>query len=987
VGRSKSPSNSFIPDAQQREAIEHVRGPMIVVAGAGTGKTSVLIRRIAALVDHGHARPDEIIALTFTKSSAAEMLDRVSALLGGTPINAATFHDYANGLLARAGRAFGVLEERDLWIYLRRRIRDFHLQHYIRAANVSEFLNDLLEFMGRCHDELVTPEKYAGYVSRLERGELQVPRVVKSKVQLEAAEVLGRCQEIARVFTLTERWLAEENVGTFSHMITRAYALLQSDANLLAEERSRARFILVDEFQDVNFAQIKLLSALAGTEANIFAVGDPDQGIYRFRGASSAAFELFRRHFPEARPVVLKRNRRSTTPILRCAFELIEGNPPAFADDISNTLVYKREPLESVREEDAAREGAPINTTRVQVVTWAGKQAEAPDVVDVLRETRGRLRCRWRDFAVLYRQHSNRDEVVQELAEAEIPFVIEGFDISDTGEARDLFACLSAVVSMSDDVSMFRVAALGSFEVDPQQLRSAMRALARSAREGQAVPLASVLHEVAGGAAVLAAVNKARDEVRKRNARGRRALEIIAVTFGFDPRSRVLQSALTFVQSKEASPLTKTGELDELVAYLRDFREAGGTIPMTSDPTVDAVRLMTVHQAKGLEFPHVLIVRVGPGSFPTSYHESLVGFPADLRDPDSAATGRDSEYHKQEERRLLYVAMTRARDRLDIYAKQGSGADKTPSGDLRRLLTTQSLKPYLQSRMVRGDQRTLSIAASAGPMLARTSHINDWVDLKATPGLASNLSASSVDTYERCPLRFKLERDWKMSRDTPAALRYGAAMHQVLRAYGDAVLSGRPIIAEEMVAQFRAALAGTKIADAYQHDLYERQGVQQLQDFLAGARSSPPPEVLHTEEQFEIKIGKTTVVGRIDRVDRHTDGGVVIVDYKTGKARDQEDADESLQLSLYAVAAREKWGYHVSSLVLHNLEGNVPISTTRADSDLTKARDRVEAAAAGIEAEDFSANTGFHCGFCPYRSLCPAKEKRIPMLAGESGPG
>ena len=986
MGRSKSPSNSFIPDAQQQEAIEHVRGPMIVVAGAGTGKTSVLIRRVAALVANGHARPDEIIALTYTKSAAAEMLDRVRALLGGTPINAATFHDYGNGLLSRSGRAFGVLEEKDLWVYLRRRIRDFHLQHYIRAANVGEFLNDLLDFMSRCHDELVTPEKYAEYVGRLERGELTVPRVVKSKVQLEAAEVLGRCQEIARVFALTERWLAEENLGTFSHMITRAYALLQSDANLLAQERSRARFILVDEFQDVNFAQIKLLSALAGTEANIFAVGDPDQGIYRFRGASSAAFELFRHHFPAAKPVVLKRNRRSTTPILRCAFELIEGNPPAFADDMGNTLAYTREPLESVREGDAAREGAPMNSTRVQVITYAGKQAEAPDVVGVLRETQSRLRCRWRDFALLYRQHSNRDEIVQELAEAEIPFVIEGFDISDTGEARDLFACLNAVVSMSDDVSMFRVAALGSFEVDPEQLRSAMRTLARNAREGQAVPLASVLHEVAGGAAVLAAVNKARDEVRKRKATGRRALQIIAATFGFDPGSRVLQSALTFVQSKETSPLTKTGELDELVAYLRDFREAVGTIPMTSEPSGDAVRLMTVHQAKGQEFPHVLIVRVGPGSFPTHYHESLVGFPADLRDSDSAATGSDSEYHKQEERRLFYVAMTRARDRLDIYAKQGVGADKTPSGDLRRLLTAQSLTPYLRSRMVHGDQRTLSIAASATTVPARTSHINEWLDLKPTPGLASKLSASAVDTYERCPLRFKLERDWKMSRDIPAALHYGAAMHQVLRVYGEAVRSGRPIIAEEIIAQFRAALADTKITDAYQHDLYQRQGLQQLKDFLSAAQSAPPPAVLHNEEQFEIKIGRTTVIGRIDRVDRSADGGVVIVDYKTGKARDQEDADESLQLSLYAVAAKEKWGYRVSSLVLYNLEGNVPVSTSRDDLALTRVRDRVEAAAAGIETESFSANSGFHCGFCPYCSLCPAKEKHIPMLAGEGGP-
>ncbi len=299
VSRSQSSPAAFTPDDRQREAIEHVHGPMLVVAGAGTGKTSVLIHRIARLVERHDADPEQVLALTYTVAAAGEMRDRVLALLG-KPIHAATFHDYCNDLLIRAGKRFGVLDEKDLWIYLRKRIHDLHLQHYVRAANVGQFLNDLLGFLSRCHDELVTPEKYAEYVARLERGETAVPRVAKSKDQLSDAEVIGRCQEIARVFSTTERWLREENLGTFAHMITRAYELLASDENLLAAERARARFVLVDEFQDANFAQIKILALLAGAEANVFGVGDPDQAIYRFRGASCAAFLLFRRSFPQS---------------------------------------------------------------------------------------------------------------------------------------------------------------------------------------------------------------------------------------------------------------------------------------------------------------------------------------------------------------------------------------------------------------------------------------------------------------------------------------------------------------------------------------------------------------------------------------------------------------------------------------------------------------------------------------------------------------
>ena len=172
VPKSQSRPAPFVPDDRQREAIEHVHGPMLVVAGAGTGKTSVLTQRIAQLVSQGHARPDEILALTYTKNAAAEMRDRVRGLLGGKAVRAATFHDFCFELLVRHGKKFGVLDDKDLWIFLRRRLHDLRLEYFVRAANVSQFLNDLLEFLCRCHDELVTPGKYAEYVERLERGGL-----------------------------------------------------------------------------------------------------------------------------------------------------------------------------------------------------------------------------------------------------------------------------------------------------------------------------------------------------------------------------------------------------------------------------------------------------------------------------------------------------------------------------------------------------------------------------------------------------------------------------------------------------------------------------------------------------------------------------------------------------------------------------------------------------------------------------------------------
>jgi DNA helicase-2/ATP-dependent DNA helicase PcrA len=975
----------FIPDDRQREAIEHVHGPMLVVAGAGTGKTSVLTYRIERLVREDHAQPQEILALTYTNNAATEMRDRLRTLLGGKDVPATTFHDYCLDLLRGVHRDFGVLDEQDLWIYLRRRIRELRLEHFIRAANLGQFLRDLLEFVSRCHDELVTPGKYAEYVERLERRELPIPRVGKSKDALSEAEVLGRCREIARVFATVERWLQEENLGTFSHMIVRAHALLQSDESVLAKARARARFILADEFQDANFAQIRILARLAGAQGNIFAVGDPDQAIYRFRGASSAAFRLFQRHFPEARLVVLEKNRRSTTPILRSAYALIAKNPPVFVERGDGAPAYRRTPLQSAREEEAAKAGYQLPSPPVAAVILASKDAEGPDAVSVVREVQKKSKCKWSEIGILYRSHSHRDEIVLELAEAGIPFVIESMDVSETSEARDLFACLRAVVFADDDVSWFRVAALPRFQVDPERLRQIMRAIARDSREGPVTFLSFALDRVDGGADVLAAVKNAREEIRRRQAQAHAALGIIVERLGLDAASPAVQAILSFVEAWEEKKVNKTTELAELADYLEYFREAGGVIPLEAPGTGNAVRLMTVHGAKGLEFSHVFVLRANANSFPTPYRETLVAFPNELRDADSVAEGDDRTLHGQEERRLFYVAMTRARDSLLVYSRQGKGRNANPDGFMRELIENPTLARWLKATSASGAQASLEIAAAASPAFPAESQAARWFSLPVLENLHARLSASAVDTYKRCGLQFKLEHDWRLAAKPAAAMQYGAAVHRILKTYFDSVQLGRPKTDDELIELFRSDLAQAKIEETYQHELYEKQGIAQLRDFLALARSAPAPHVLYTEQPFEIRVGATTVVGRIDRMDACPDGSVAIIDYKTGKPRDQKHADDSLQLSLYAIAAWEKWGYRVSSLIFHNLEDNVPVVTTRSESQLLAASQAVTAASEGIAAGQFEAKPGMHCHFCAYRSLCPAHEKRVPYIMAGAG--
>jgi DNA helicase II / ATP-dependent DNA helicase PcrA len=973
---------AFEPDERQREAIEHIHGPMLVIAGAGTGKTTVLTRRIARLIRDGHARPNEILAVTYTKNAVSEMRERVREELRGTNVSGlqiATFHEHCNELLIRNDKQFGVLDDQDLWIYLRKRIPELHLNYFVRAANVSQFLHDLLGFMRRCQDDLVGPEQYAGYVRQLERGEVSMPRVTKSKDadDLSDEEVLGRCQEIASVFATVERMLREDNLGTFGHMISHAHALLEGNPELLAVERRRTRFILADEFQDVNFAQVKILKQLAGEERNVFAVGDPDQAIYRFRGASSAAFGLFQDQFPDAKMVVLEKNRRSITPILKSAFALIAQNPDVFPSAVGPTSTYQRSPLISAREEEASRDGRFLPSSPVDAVVLGAKEFECSDLVATIRDRQRKLRCKWSDFAILYRQHFHREQIVAELVEQGIPFAIENMDVMDTPEARDLFACLGAVVSVNDSASLFRVASFPKFAIDPEKLRAGIKAIPREERKSG---VASVLAKIENGPAVLNALQQVRDEVTRAGTTSSGVLNIIIRHFGLNRSSPAITAVLEFVKRWEEKPeaITKTGEIGEFIDYLQYFRTAGGVIPISTGAE-NAVRLMTAHVAKGLEFNHVFIIRANSNSFPSSYKQPLVDFPRELQGAGSIPLTDDKDLNRQEERRLFYVAMTRARDSLTIYAKQGTGKkDPTPNGFLRDLLKDVRLKPWLRQR--RALEFQADLFAEAAPV-APGSPVTEWLKLPPALDLGARLSASALQTYEICPLQFKLEREWRIPGEVPAAMEYGGTIHRILLAYYASVRAGRTIEDDQLIELFKADLRAAGIEERYQQALYERQGIEQLREFLARSKRTPAPNVLHTEEWFEMQIGQSKVVGRIDRIDQLSNGHVAITDYKTGRPKSQEDADRSLQLSIYALAAREKWGYHADQILFYNLEDNSSVVTRRTENQLQDCKQEVQEVAQKIAAEEFDAKPGFYCGFCAYRSLCPATEKRLYTIS------
>jgi DNA helicase II / ATP-dependent DNA helicase PcrA len=966
--------DSFIPNPRQREAIEHVSGPMLVLAGAGTGKTTVLVERIAWLIEQKHARAEEILAITFTENAAQELVERVEKRLRRkAAVNAGTFNAYCNGVLQRNGRGFFVLTKEDVYVFLRQRIEQLELERFIKPSDLGEFLHDLQEFFDRCHEELITPERFQEYVNALRPG-ANVPRNCRTKQieELGEEEIIARWHEIARAYRNSLRLLEGNGLGVFGMQISNAVRLLQSDAGLLEHERRKARFILIDEFQDCNSSNIILAGMLAGEEQNIFVVGDPDQAIYRFRGASSAAFVEFQKRFPHTRGVVLDENQRSRGNILRVAFRAISENPPV--PSLGQAVQFDRNPLQSARDLREQESGMLVFDEQVDVVICGSHDQEAALIAGEIELLRKNARPGDKlSMAVLYRQHLHRERMMQELAGRRIPFIVVGMNVLETGPARDLLAVARAVSNPNDAESLFRVCALPRFGMEGEELRKKL------ATAGHKSTFRGVLATMETGMRVLDAVREAGNFIAAEKLSAAQALGYLVREFELEETHPVIQAVLRFAAVWEEKPFLPDISLAEFLGYLRHYIPAGGIIPLFSEEQMaelerefpDAVRLMTVHAAKGLEFTHVWLLRVNSGSFPTNFKTPLFEFPAELR--GSVAMGDGKEIHDQEERRLFYVAITRARDRLTIGGRPGRGRDKAPAGYLKSLLQDLKLRPALAQRFA-GGATPVEPPPDSSPILS-------WMLLPPSfVGRDLPLSANAVQNYATCPMKFKLQRDWRVPGDAAAALQYGNAIHTVLKHYYDPAAHAQQLDAEAAVQAFEKEFAKSVIEDPVQRRMYEEMGAKQLRAVIA-ARPRESVEVLAAEYKINFRLGELEIVGRIDRMDRMAGDLVRVVDYKTGSPKDQRFADDSLQLSIYAMGV-SRLGYTPRELVLVNVQDATEVASFRTPKQLETAQRKIEEAAEGIARGRFEATPGPHCVWCEFRKLCPATEQRIFLPVG-----
>ena len=801
--------------AEQRAAVEWQAGPLMVLAGAGTGKTTVVVERVRHLLARDdQLRPEDILVLTYNVRAAAELVERLEEVLGmetASRLWVHDFHAFGDRILADHGGDLGlganpdVLDEigqRLLLRDLRPRFSHF-LYHFVGARSAWVF-GRFAELISRAKDELVSPQEYLAYAhakreafdfanppgafqeavadirARDSEGRLRGVRDTRAAIRagldatasvamrearreasggpfatywellsdeqkrlarglkstfIRDAEVYDvlRLTEEAEAYAIYQEELRARGLLDFGELQLRAIELLTARPNILRRYQAQFRHVLVDEFQDVNMAQLLLLELIArGADKpdDIVVVGDDDQSIYRFRGASYAAFERFRMAFerspawaPEraaqrVHSQPLLENRRSSGNILSVASRLIERN--------SRRL--KSEPLRPTRSPGA----------RVQVAMCADEADEADLIVSYIRQLVAELPepRRWSDIAVLYRKHRHRDQIVDRLRREDIPFVVVGGSgLFAIPEVRDVEAALRVCADPADSVSLVRLLSAGPWRLDATEVlrltraadwdgRSVYQACLDVLRDG-ALPVEALAEAGANGeldAGLLLTLWTESDlpeglmlpdSIRERRGREARArwrqerldtrlrlkLERLKDTLeGLVPRARrdgpytvlegylVRTSLLHDLIAVDTPDSQRTvlalarlmrftadwqrahphESLADFVAYLDAYQQVGGDLEpdLPGRVHVDGVQLMTVYQAKGLEYEVVVLPRLVEGQFPDLREESQL-MPKELLKqlpPDDFAI--------DEERRLAFVAMTRARSHLLLTAIQ-----------------------------------------------------------------------------------------------------------------------------------------------------------------------------------------------------------------------------------------------------------------------------------------------------------------------------
>lgn len=953
-------------NTQQQAAVTHGEGPLLIIAGAGTGKTTVITERIKWLITEKGVSPAEILALTFTEKAAREMEERIDIALpyGYTQIWTMTFHSFCDRVLRDDGLHIGIdpayrmISDTTAVSLLRRHIFDLKLEYFRPLGNPNKFISGLLTHMSRLKDEDLSADDY------LEWSKSQ--KISQSASDAEKLEV-EKYQELARVYKHYQDLKIKHSFMDFGDLICMTLELFRKRPNVLDQYRQKFKYILVDEYQDTNYAQNQLVNLLAQPINNLTVVADDDQAIYRWRGAAVSNVKQFRTAYPESKLIVLTDNYRSTQEILDRSHALIQHNNPdrlEVQEQIDKKLVSSRK----------------VKGDKIEFIHCERSEDEAEATVKQISKLKSQnSELGYKDFAILVRANSHAESFVRSLTRHGLPFQFLGpGQLFQQPEVKDLIAYLRVLDNIGDDVAFARVLSMVYFGIPGRDLA----ALGTHAKKYN-LHLFEVCELLSGNTPDKPQITPmASETIHKIVEMVTRHLGMIStetagqILFSFLQDSGLLQSILEYklpIDENRANNMTKL--FNKLKTFEVENQDAGvkqvvdwielsmelGESPLAADTDWtqnDAVNIITIHSAKGLEFKVVFLVNLVSQRFPSTEKREQVPVPDGVV-KEVLPVG---DHHLQEERRLFYVGMTRAQDKLFLTAANFYGEGKRE----------KKLSPFISEALGSSMNDELH---TTSPQLS----LLDWQ--KGSVQISNNksqisvnyLSYSQIQTFLDCPLHYKARYLLKLPSVPTASLSFGNTIHLTMKDfYTD---PGRDILELYQRNWIRLGYLsrrqeeeffekGKKFLLQYLKTEYipERRPV-----LLEGMFTAP---IIHDKRL--IKIG-----GKIDRIDVLPDGSIEIIDYKTGANHmDEKEAAKSLQLSFYALAAtRIKEPPFMRNpedvkLSLYYFDEQTKVTTTRTAEQLQEAMEEIFKIADEIATSDFKCSHSQLCKSCEFKMLC-----------------
>lgn len=951
---------------RQREAVTHGDGPLLIIAGAGTGKTNVVTRRIAYLIAKQMAKPDEILALTFTEKAASEMEERVDRLVpyGYAPVWISTFHAFGDRILRRHALDLGlplhfdVLDELQQKIFLLENLWNLPLKHYRPVADPTSFLDEILKFISRCKDEDVTPEEYTAWCHE---------HYFEDPVERE------KNFELAAMWSAHEQRMHEKGFLDFGDQVALTVRLLRKEPRLLDDFRRQFRYIMVDEFQDTNFIQFQLLQLLANNKHSITVVGDDDQSIYKFRGASLSNILNFSDIYPDCRKVVLTENYRSGQKLLDTAYRLIQFNNPDRLEarhGLSKRLTGRTDPDSAV----IHRRFPTLDAEAEEIALEIGR---------LVREQG----CAYRDIAILLRKNKSAQAYLESLRFHGIPFHFAVYErLFRRPEILWLVSLIHVLTEPHDSVHLFNLLASPFYRL-PAADMAVVGGRAKSTNRA----LYSIIHhhersglkdELSGeGVQVLRKFLKD-FHMYTEKALTMKTGELLydfleysgflkQVVDGEVPEGEDVARNLArfFSHVRAFGRATRTDDIRSFSEHLNRLHDLGeDSFLPDPEPDENKVRVMTVHKAKGLEFPVVFLPGLIQNQFPDRDRQPAF----DLPDALLKETALPASDQKQEERRLFYVALTRAKDRVYLTSAEDYGTTK------KRKISQFILEALdLEKETVEAAQaspiETIRLSAAPPPPPAATPLLA--INLKPLePDHLIELSYVQIDNLQTCPLKYKISHVLRVPLRATHHLVFGRALHEAIEVLLRMKKDGMLPFFSAVINEYNRAWVSEGFLSREHEEQRKEDGRRILQKFYdREMQDSSLPFLI--EQDFSFKHKRVRVRGRWDRVDFDGDKKAVIIDYKSSAVEEQQEADkrarESAQLYIYAMAFEQRFGVWPEAMELRFLESGLTGRVDFRTEELSRVTAMIDSAAETIRKRDFPPRPAYQsCRFCQVRSIC-----------------